>query len=322
MKDDSRTLIRQYFEMQNWYITRKAYCSLIDLKIEKPFQYAKLSMFTEEQQMHFYILLPLKISRTEVYDLVRDLALFNEELSDFECYVLDHINNGLFYHRVKPNPKDIEELVSEIEDCRKTVVQDFHTLKDMVIKAKNSNRLERVSTLSILQTNRGVASKGRWKEKDTGKVLSFQDVEERIKTCHQGVILLEGPSKSGKTTILKRVQNDNPRPVAICSAEKVARSLDEALFKPHEPVLLQYFSKYDIIAIENIDMCLRAQYLQMEAASLFQKMMQQEKLVILTGIECAYRVPMLLRCLDDHLQIIEYTSPAARQGLRKWLRHP
>lgn len=110
-----------------------------------------------------------------------------------------------------------------------------------------------------------------------------------------GAVFISGPTMSGKTSMLKRIQADNESEMSIITDEYLVNYIFRSCI--NGSVKEKDFSEKTgrkILAIEDIDFLRDKEATQKEAGNILNELLREEKVIIITGIELKKRVPYLI----------------------------
>lgn len=124
---------------------------------------------------------------------------------------------------------------------------------------------------------------------------------------HSQIILMEGPTACGKSLVIRQLKERVPNRVAILTVEDIVDRFIDIIMHRDEGKFRTKIGNCDIICFENIDM-LRTSSTQEEAACLFDELAKLKKVIVLNGIECTKRTPIMLQRVKSQLQIFQFVQ--------------
>lgn len=139
-----------------------------------------------------------------------------------------------------------------------------------------------------------------WTETNSNHSYTPNELLNFLKEKATGIVLLEGDSGCGKTSILKMLKEDSPKPVHIVSYETFLQKyiLPNIVNKLENHITVNPIPDGCTYAIEDIDFLRGRLHTQLHLGALFNEK-AADSLIILTGIRIPNRIPDLYRVLSD-----------------------
>ena len=84
------------------------------------------------------LILPLRVRRSESYEISRELALLNEELPGYVGYTIDSLNGAILFRtriEVSEAPEELEGMLQKVMDMAE---EDLETIVEELAKAKKA----------------------------------------------------------------------------------------------------------------------------------------------------------------------------------------
>jgi len=288
------------------------------------FYYVKLFLVPAGNYLHVVCSFPLRIERTQGYQMLNALTWINFELGKHQNYEYDACTESFRFHMIVNFPASADELASVIQECIDIVTEDADTImesynttyenlhigKDALYCSQKGNDIVDNNSCEADQTapvykNTGMQS--HWKERGTDTVISFSEMQEIIIANRGQVLLIEGPTGCGKSLLLRQLQHRETRKIAIVSSEVIVDYFIHVVIRKYKDPFEKIANDHDIICIENIDM-LRGKSTEIEAAFIIKRLIEKQKTVIINGIKCTQRTPHMLELLKDILRIFQFVE--------------
>lgn len=144
-----------------------------------------------------------------------------------------------------------------------------------------------------------------WKSADLC-LTNEQILEVLIQLPIGNILLLDGPTGCGKTSLLKKMATSEMRTIKIYSIEDFREFLVERIRR--SPYRLTELPGNDIIAIEDVDFLGCTDSIQIEAAFLIERSLKKHP-IILTGIQLYNRLPDMIQYFlrsKNYIRLCEY----------------
>lgn len=315
------TVIQQFLsenKITTDHITYGAHSFMRELGSNSRIRSVKVILLVVESKLHVLAELPFRINRGESCEVLKELCLINDELEVNQCYDLDILSGAIRYHTVVDLPESATEVASVVDHSLEMVAEDSATITQMICEEliaveksfEASNKMSNVriedkeDNQPVLPVRPTIAfRKGQWNEIGTGNTLSYTQLKHKLITSNNQVVLMEGPSRCGKTMMLKEIQESGERKVAFISAEHIVDHFICTLTKKGHDTFQDAIEGCDVICIENVDWSFRTQATQMETAFLINELCK-DALVVLNGIYCKDRNTILLEHI--HQPLLKY----------------
>lgn len=142
-------------------------------------------------------------------------------------------------------------------------------------------------------------TKRSWNKASSGDKLSPEELLQYMLQKKGGIVLLDGYSGCGKTTILKKLREASSRPVYIFSYESVVDEILRAARAKEtcERYLLDISENNCVIGIEDVDYLRGKEATQACLAEMVCNAAEKH-LVVMTGIDVWSKTPILCRESD------------------------
>lgn len=137
-----------------------------------------------------------------------------------------------------------------------------------------------------------------WKDLSTGMLLSSADLLNQLTTLGPGVVLLEGPTSCGKTTLINELIRLLDVSSVILSTETVYDRTYANAIRSDPVTIHEFYSDKRFVCVDDVDL-IRGRNTTQQLLAEEITAMSEHALVVLSGIACTDRVPCLTACCGE-----------------------
>ena len=259
---------------------------------------------------HIAIPFPTLLPRDAGYRAFHAVEWINFELEPWQNYEYCACMQTFRFHAVADLPDSPDALAELLAQCAEIVAEDAPTITEAIAAALEQwERDEQSSGVARTQPAcADVGRKSRWRDVERDCILSFREMQERIANGAGGILMIEGPTNSGKSLLLRRLQEKLPGRVAILPSTDLSDSLDKwVTLETLGTRILQKAGNCDILCFENVDL-IRTDSAQVGAAVLLHRLAAPHRCIVLNGVDCRNRIPRLLDNICRPVQLFQFVE--------------
>jgi len=145
-----------------------------------------------------------------------------------------------------------------------------------------------------------------WFDVENEALCTDEELKNFLRSAGHMVVLLDGPTGCGKTMIMKSLAAEESANVGFMSSQILSLSIIDKILHKWDIAKSEY-AAYSTLCIEDVDISLHTPSSQTSAAYTVMRACEKQ-LVVLTGIKCEERIPVLLDTIKSPLRIFRYTA--------------
>lgn len=259
---------------------------------------------------HIAIPFPTRLPRDAGYRAFHAVEWINFELDPQQNYEYCACTQTFRFHAVADLPDSPDALAGLLAQCAAVVAEDAQTITEAIAAALEQwERDERSSGVARTQPAcADVGRKSRWRDVEQDCILSFREMQDRIAHGAGEVLMIEGPTNSGKSLLLRRLQEKLPGRVAILPSTDLADNIVHWVpLKTLSERILEKAGNCDILCFENVDL-IRTDSAQVGAGVLLHCLAGPHRCIVLNGVDCRNRIPRLLDSIQCPVQLFQFVE--------------
>jgi len=138
-------------------------------------------------------------------------------------------------------------------------------------------------------------------------MLTDEQLFDLLMECSGQIVLLDGPTGCGKTSMMKRLMNEGVRKTELFAKDRFIRMLMDCTRSNGRHTIAEVVDGYEIVCIDDADL-MRGATCTQECTAQILSDIAHEALVILAGIQLCERIKALIGNITAPVRLIEYRS--------------